>query len=76
MSDIKPEDRDWSAFAGQEIDQTCACRCGTDYRSHAKLFRTEDNQGFDHISRYPCPNCGRHDDIRACYGDPESFTLK
>ena len=62
---------DWSIF-DWPVSQTCYCRCGAEYRSHAKinmdLRRT--------VSKDPCPECGSHGNLRMSSSDPETMTLR
>jgi len=63
---------DWSIFDG-DPELTCTCRCGAQFRSHAK-FVSEGNS-FRHYSQKPCPGCGRHDNISGIRSDWERFSL-
>lgn len=61
---------DWSVF-DQDPEATCTCRCGTVYRSHAKLVH--DQGHFQHMARKSCPGCGRNDDLRGVSSDWETM---
>lgn len=62
---------DWSAVDDNHYpEHTCTCRCGTDFRSHAKFV-----VGFGLVSRKACPRCGSTEPRRAA-SDPETFALK
>lgn len=61
---------DWSRF-GDEITQTCFCRCGAEFRSHAKIDMTVRKS----VSKDPCPGCEDHDNLRRVSSDPESWSL-
>jgi hypothetical protein len=63
---------DWSAFDSEGITQTCYCRCGTEYRSHAKInMEVRKSVSYD-----PCPSCSSHSNLWRTSSDPEIFTLK
>lgn len=50
------------------------CRCGAQYRSHTKLVINAT--GFTHVSRLPCPVCGKQVDHQAQVShDAEVMTL-
>jgi hypothetical protein len=63
---------DWTDFDGTS-EQTCRCRCGTVFRSHA---RVRYDAGIRPIARKPCPGCGKSDDLWAISSDPELFTIE
>lgn len=63
---------DWSIFDG-DPEMTCGCRCGAEFRSHAKSFYTE---GRKVITRKPCPQCGRNDNCNQISSDPEIFSIR
>jgi len=63
---------DWSQF-DQAPESTCYCRCEATYRSHTKLIRDQDQ--LKHITRSPCPGCGRNDNLRRISGDPEHMEI-
>ena len=69
MSEQKPiqEIVDWSVFEGP-VTTTCRCRCGEEYRSHAKVLF---DKGGQPVSKNPCPGCGSYTNIRGIEGDPE-----
>lgn len=62
---------DWSCFKDKPITQTCSCRCGAEYRTHAKINMDLRRS----VPLDPCPGCGRHDNIRRTSDDPELWTL-
>ncbi len=66
------EEIDWRPFDG-DPEPTCSCRCGVDFRSHAKAFYEGGRVAY---SRKPCPSCGRHDNIRAIRSDWERFVVE
>ena len=53
--------------------QTCECRCGHFYRSHAKCVKGADGV-MRIVSRIPCSDCGRTLP-KAVRGDMESHQL-
>lgn len=63
---------DWSVFERFE-QNTCECRCGTEYRSHSKVVNTAD--GMKVFTRKPCPNCGASDRLRRVSSPAERQTL-
>ena len=60
---------DWSS-SDKYPEDTCSCRCGNVYRSHAKYTK---EQGL--VSRKPCADCGKDNDLRRVESDPESFSV-
>lgn len=56
---------DWSEFTGAE--DTCRCRCGKIFRSHAKFVMAAKGM----ITEKPCPHCGKNNDCRRVTSDPE-----
>lgn len=68
MSDARAEDS-WTAF-DQHPESACFCRCGAEYRSHAKYVA-----GFGLVTRKPCPSCEQHNDCYRVSSDPETMTL-
>lgn len=64
---------DWSKFDGPP-SQTCYCRCGGVYRSHAKTTRLGESLTI--VSKDPCPDCGSHTDLRKVEGDPERWAVR
>lgn len=63
---------DWAAFDGQP-EQTLTCRCGTTFRSHAKIIYGGPDQGIH--PRRACPSCGQFRDIYRSSTDPETMTI-
>lgn len=63
---------DWSVF-DKYPDDTCFCRCGSEFRSHAKFATVAGSSGL--VSRKPCPACGKADDIWMVSADSETYTL-
>lgn len=67
---------DWSTHDGTP-ESTCTCHCifgrlkdGDDvptFRSHAKFVSGPDTAGI--VSRKPCPDCGRTDNLRSVSSD-------
>lgn len=71
MSDPQPwEAIDWSAFAAYPPN-TNYCRCGAVYRSHAKIAMALRRT----VTKEPCPECGRHDDLRMSSSEPEAWRI-
>ena len=63
---------DWSKFdAGAE--DTCTCRCGARFRSHAKIVMLPVPML---LARKACPGCKRHDDLTRVASDPETVTIR
>lgn len=68
---------DWSSHDAHP-ESTCTCRCvfarlkdGDDiptFRSHAKFAASAGGL----ISRKPCPDCGRHDNLSSARSDREN----
>lgn len=67
-----PLNIDWTVF-DQYPEQTCECRCGTVWRTHAKLVSGE--RGLHLITRKPCPGCGKPDAVRKASSDPEQVIV-
>ena len=67
-------DIDWSVF-NYPPDNTITCRCGAVFRSHCKGVWNDGNTNFIHLTRVPCPQCNRHDNVRRAESDPERVTL-
>lgn len=67
-----PDERDidWSSF-DSDPQKTCKCNCGAEFRSHVK-WTTSNGK----ISRRPCPLCGRDDNLKEIYSDPEVWEVK
>jgi hypothetical protein len=65
-------DVDWSRHEGLS-ESTVSCRCGAEWRSHAKLVST--GASFVPVARKPCPACGRHTDVWHIADDPEIMML-
>jgi hypothetical protein len=63
---------DWAEF-DRYPENTCRCRCGTEFRSHSKLANVGGR--FVLVTRRPCPACGRDDSLNASRSDPESFSV-
>lgn len=67
---------DWRPFDG-DPEPACTCRCVFErlkdgdeiptFRSHVKIV------GGSIITRKPCPDCGRTDNVRSVSSDPEPF---
>lgn len=64
---------DWSPFDKYSED-TCTCRCGATFRSHAKSVL--DGETLRLRSRKPCPACGRDDNLGRICADPEYMTIR
>lgn len=63
---------DWLMFdKNGYAESTCHCRCGVNYRSHAKFV---GDLGCC-VSRKQCPSCGRIDQLFKIESDPEVWTL-
>ncbi len=60
---------DWTEF-DNDPESTCSCRCGTDFRSHVKVFY-EGGERIGPVTRKSCPGCGRNDGVNAIRSDPE-----
>lgn len=63
---------DWSIFDG-DPEQTCGCRCGHIFRSHAKLVMGVERPHSK--TRKPCPACGRDDNCDRLSSDPEPYSI-
>lgn len=67
-------DVDWSKFDAFP-ESACECRCGSFYRSHAKV--TDRGLGMVLVSRKPCPGCGSQEGhLRAVRSDPEVYEIR
>jgi len=64
-------DIDWSTF-NKSAEQNCQCGCGSIFRSHAKFVSKLGKV----VSRKPCPECGKNDDLRQTTIDWDSSTIK
>lgn len=62
---------DWSK-RDQFSEDTVECRCGVQFRSHAKAVF---GGGGRIVSRKPCPGCGATEWHRASRSDPETYEL-
>ena len=62
---------DWSGFTFSE--DTCTCRCGAVFQSHAKAFYDIERVL---VTRRPCPGCGQNDNCNHIESPPEPFTLR
>ena len=60
---------DWSKFTHSE--DTCHCRCGEIFRSHAKYVATVKRV----ITRKQCPECSKDDDCWRVASDQETMTI-
>ena len=65
-------DIDWTTF-DQHPESTCGCACGEMFRSHAKGFI--EGGKYMHVSRKPCPKCGKDDALVRISSDPEIMTI-
>ena len=61
---------DWSVF-DEYPEDTCSCRCGEVFRSHAKFVRDVSRV----ITRKACPACGKNSDFSRIESDPEKYTI-
>jgi hypothetical protein len=64
---------DWSKFTDPPCT-TVTCRCGYVFRSHAKTVKVDGR--WIAVSKEPCIQCGRSDNIWKVSTDPESFTIR
>ena len=65
-----PDYKDWLPHLKFPED-TCYCRCGHVFRSHARI----DMERRRSISRKPCPGCEKHDELRRVTSDQEVWTV-
>ncbi len=64
------KETDWSDLG--EIHQTLYCRCGGVWRGHHRIkMLTIGVLAF--LTQIPCPQCGKHSDIRLSESDREAF---
>ncbi len=61
---------DWAA-QDKYPEDTCTCRCGTVYRTHARMIMVPTP---NIVARKPCPACGGIALTRAS-SDPEAMTI-
>ena len=66
----EPPAIDWSVIE-KYPENTCTCRCGKDFRSHAKFDMSLPGL----VSRKPCPGCGSYRNLFRASSDPETMTL-
>jgi len=63
----------WSKFDDYSED-TCYCKCGKVYRSHAKGVKIEGK--FKMVTRKLCPGCGASvSNCRRYQSNPEIYTI-
>lgn len=60
---------DWSKFISSE--DTCYCRCGKTFRSHAKYVLSVEKI----ITRKDCPSCGKNNDCWRVASDSETIEI-
>ena len=60
---------DWSEFTWSE--NTCHCRCGEIFRSHAKYVMAAKRM----ITRKKCPRCKKNNDCWRVTSDPEAIEI-
>ena len=60
---------DWSKFI--DFEDTCHCRCGKVFRSHAKFVIAVKKV----ITRKPCPQCGKDNDCMRVCSDREVMEI-
>ncbi len=63
-------DVDWTVF-DQYPESTCYCNCDAIFRSHAKIVMSIRRS----VSRKPCPDCGKNDNLRRVSSDPETYII-
>jgi hypothetical protein len=66
---------DWSVFDAFP-ENTCYCRCGTVFRSHAKFVTDAGDGKFGIVSRIACPACKLDNRLRQVSSDPEYMTIR
>lgn len=59
----------WTKFTGAE--DTCYCRCGKVFRSHAKYVMSAARM----VTRKECPSCGKNNNCWRVASDSETIEI-